>query len=236
MHRVDADALGREPHRQRLAQVAHARLRGVVGRVPAGAADEAVDRGDVDDRTAARVRAAHRLRAVLAAEEDAGRVDRHDPLPALGAVRVGLRAAAQPGVVDQRVEPAVPLQRRRDQRLPIRLRAHVGMHVQRLAAVRADLGRDLLAELVRDVGQDHARALAGEQPRLGRAHPRRGPRDDGGLALEASHRGPLSRARPLATRRCRSPTRAAAAGGRCAPPCRAAPCAARPRRGPSAPP
>ena len=41
---------------------------------------------------------------MLDAEEDAGRVDRHDPVPGFGAVKILFGAARNAGIVDQHIE------------------------------------------------------------------------------------------------------------------------------------
>ena len=80
MHRVHADLVRRVLDRGGLGEDAHRALRGVIGGVGVRA-DDAADRRDVDDRAAAG--ALHGRDGGLGAEEDAGRVDLHDPVPLL---------------------------------------------------------------------------------------------------------------------------------------------------------
>src|SRR6516165_11199275 len=68
------------------------------------AADDAGNRRQVDDRPAAV--GDHGRDRVLETEEHAGRVDRHDPVPSLGAVEVLFGAAGNAGIVDEHIDLA----------------------------------------------------------------------------------------------------------------------------------
>src|SRR5258708_5631246 len=124
MHRVAADAvllLGAIGRHALAEQPYRALARGVGRR--ASRADQGRDRGDVDDRALggglARANRLHALNGVLAAEEHAFRIDRLDPAPILDrGVLDGARAAADAGVVDHDVEPAVLLEHVGEQGLP----------------------------------------------------------------------------------------------------------------------
>src|SRR5439155_14086567 len=132
-------------------------LRGAIGRVAAGAADKAHDRADVDDRAAAGL--GHLLGRELGAEKDAGLVDRDDPVPAGQPVRIADRAAGDPGVVYEDVEPAIGRQRFGDQRLPLRFAGDVDLGRAGLAAAVADIGGDPLGIAAEDVGGHDLGAL-----------------------------------------------------------------------------
>ncbi len=149
----------------------------------AGAADKAHDRADVDDRAAARFR--HLFGGELGAEKDAGLVDRDDLVPALDAVGVADRAAGDPGIVDEDVEPAIGLQRFGDQRLPLRLAGDVDRRRAGFAAGVTDLGGDALGLAAENVGDHDSGALLRKEARLGLAHAVPRPGDDRDLVLEA---------------------------------------------------
>src|SRR5579883_2600774 len=105
MHRIDPDIVGAVLHRGGLGQGAHRALGGVVADMNAVLAGDPGDRGDVDDRPAA-LRLHVRDRE-FHAEKDAARVDRHQPVPGGGVEQILDRAAGQPGIVDENVEPAI---------------------------------------------------------------------------------------------------------------------------------
>jgi hypothetical protein len=61
------------------------------------------------------------------------------------------------------------------------------VHVGRPSARASDVGLDLLAVVVEHVAEDHGRALADEQPRLGGALSARAAADQRHLACESVH-------------------------------------------------
>ena len=82
----------------------------------------------------------------------------HRP-PALGGDPLGGHEVLAAGVVEQQVEPAVPLERRRDDRSRARRLADVAGHPR---AALAELGRGLLQDL-RAAPGDHHRGAAARQ-------------------------------------------------------------------------
>jgi hypothetical protein len=119
--------------------------------------EDGVDRGHVDDR--ARLAAGfqlldHLARDRLADEERALEVDRQH------AVEVGfgdlekITAGDDPGVVDQNVDGAIGVERRRDQVAHVELLRHVAVHEHGLAAVLGDVAGGALAGGLLDV-RDH---------------------------------------------------------------------------------
>ena len=198
MHRVHADPVRRVLDRGGLGEDAHGALRGVIGRVRMRA-DDAADRGDVDDGAAAC--ALHRRDGGLGAEEDAGRVDLHDLVPLLerliGQPRSGgdagldvqLRiAAGDAGDVAQDVDAAVALLGLRDDRRPLRLAADILEGERRRAAAVDDLGSDALAQSGVAVRQQHLGAVLREQARRLRADARCPSRHDRNLADQSLSR------------------------------------------------
>src|SRR6516162_10964710 len=101
----------------------------------AGAADKPHDRADVDDRSATGL--GHLLGGEPGAEKHARLVDRDDPVPALETVGVADRAARNPGIVHQDVEPAIRRPRLVDQTLPFGFAGDVDFGPNRLAATGA---------------------------------------------------------------------------------------------------
>ena len=99
MYRIYPNAQGAIAYRSRFRIDPHCAFRGAIGGMAAGAADKAHDRADVDDRTASGLR--HLLGGELSAEEDAGLVDRDDPVPAVKTIGVADRASGDPGIVEQ---------------------------------------------------------------------------------------------------------------------------------------
>src|SRR6516164_4530254 len=105
MYRIYPNAQGAIAYRSGLRIDPHRALRSAVGGMAAGATDKAHDRTDVDDRAATGLR--HLLGGELGAEKDTGLIDRDHPLPAFQAIGISNRAAGDPSVVHQDVEPAV---------------------------------------------------------------------------------------------------------------------------------
>jgi len=106
----------------------------------------------------------------LGAEKDARLVDRDDPVPAVETVRVADRAAGDPGVVDQNVQPAIRRQCLADQTRPFGFVGDVDFGRECLAAAGANGGGDHVRVLRQDVGDYDLGALGGEEPGLGFAH------------------------------------------------------------------
>ena len=100
---------------------------------------------------------------MLHAEEDAIEIDGHLPLP-VGERHVdhGTREA-NPGIVDENVEPAEACTDSSHDRLPVFLARHVVVVVRALASHGAQLTQQALAFLVLQIGGDDLRALARQQ-------------------------------------------------------------------------
>ena len=104
MNRIDTDLVRSEGQCIVFRHRAHRALGGVIRR-NIGAADDAVDRRDIDDGPATGL--AHRCNGVFGAQEDGGRVDSHHPLPIGKLELVGRFVDAfNAGVVDQHIKPA----------------------------------------------------------------------------------------------------------------------------------
>src|SRR5262249_46549120 len=102
MNRVGADIVLAVLHRDPFGHQTHRCLRGVIGDVYVLAADDAGNRRQINDRPAAN--GGHGRDRVLHAEENTGRVNRHDPVPGFGAVKIPFGAARDAGVIDQHIE------------------------------------------------------------------------------------------------------------------------------------
>ena len=179
MHRVDADAVGREVDGRGLRQPAHGPLaRHVGGRL--GRALEARDRRDVHDRAAAGAR--ERGGDGLHAEHRPGHVDVHHAAEVVELELGEVGEVDDARVVDEHVDAAELGLGLGDELAPRRLVDDVEVPVARGVA---DLLGDLLALDVEHVGEHDARALGREGPRLGLALPARGAADHDDLALEA---------------------------------------------------
>jgi hypothetical protein len=115
------------------------------------------DRGDVDDRPAAR--RLHRVHGVLAPEEDALEVHRQDPIElGLGGVEE-LDVDLDRRVVDQHVQAAELAHRGVEEGRDVGLARDVG------AAVGAEAGHRRLAAGVLDVAAENGRAFGRERAR-----------------------------------------------------------------------
>ena len=113
----------------------------MVGGVAALAAHESHNGRYVDDRAAAGL--PHLLYGMLCAKEYAGGVDVHNALPAGSVQAVGFGAAADAGVVDEDVQPAVAGDGLGDEVLPACLIGDVCVYEGRVSACLGDLGFDL---------------------------------------------------------------------------------------------
>jgi len=91
-------------HRDRFRHQPHRRLRGIVRHVDPLAADDAGDQGQIDDRPASV--GDHCRNGVLDAKEPAGRIDGHDAMSGIGAVKILFGAAGDAGIVDQDIRLA----------------------------------------------------------------------------------------------------------------------------------
>jgi len=162
MHGVDPHPRRPVAHRGGLGIDPHGTLRGVIGRVTAGAADKSHDRTDIDDRPATGLR--HLFGGELGAEKDARLIDRDDPVPAVQTVGIADRAAGDAGVVHQDVEPAVGRQRFADQARPFGFAGDVDFDCGCCAAAGPDRGGNRLGIIGQDVGDDDLRTLGREGP------------------------------------------------------------------------
>src|SRR5207248_1975330 len=135
-----------------------------------------------DDRTAAGLR--HLCRGELGAEKDAGLVDCDDSVPAFEPVRVADRAAGNPGIVDQDVEPAVGRDCLADQCHPFGIACHVDLRCGCSAAGGTDLAGHPLRVSFEYVGHDNPGALLRKEARFGFAHAVTGAGHDRHLVLQ----------------------------------------------------
>src|SRR3954471_5580852 len=186
--RVGTDALWPELDRKAPGQAEHSALRGGVRILGHRAADQRDEARDVDDRSAAGD--LHRRDGVLAAQEHAADVDRHDLVPdvdrRVGHGMVRLRHDAR--VVVQDVEPAIRPNGVVDHLLRVGLVRHVRLHERRLPAGRRDLVHGLAPGRLAELRDHDLRALLGEHPGRDAAHPTTAPGDDRNLVRE-SHPG-----------------------------------------------
>ncbi len=185
MHRVGADLVLRVLHRRRFRHQPHRRLRSVVGHVDVFAADDAGDRGQVHDGPAAC--RAHRRDSMLDAEKYPGRIDRHDAMPSLGAVKVLFRAAGNAGVVHQHIQLAEMPRSGRHHGGPAFLVCDIEPLEERSWPDCID---HLPTFMLEHIGNDHLGAFAGEHACGGSTHARSGTAYDGDLACQ-SHDGVL---------------------------------------------
>ena len=111
----------------------------------------------------------HQRKRMLHAEENAVEIDRHLPLP-VGERHVdhGTREA-NPGIVDENVEPAEPCPGLGHDRLPVFLARYVVVVVLALASDGAQFAQQALALLVLQIGCDDLRALARQHQGCGPA-------------------------------------------------------------------
>ena len=152
-------------------------------------ADDAGDRRQVDHRAAAGL--FHRRDAVLHAEEDAGRIDPHQPVPGRRVIEILLGRARDSGIVDQHVEMAMVGQDAVDEALPLPLVGDVEMGIARLPARLVDVGDHRLALLVEQVGDDNRLgAFAGKQAGSRGTHAAGRTTDQGNLVLHAHRFSP----------------------------------------------
>jgi hypothetical protein len=124
-------------------------------------------------------------RGVLHAEHDAAEQGRHRrietvDLEALDAA--GLRRSA--GIVEQAIDLAELVHRKRDQRLHLRLDGHVGLTKD---AGGAELGCECLAFGHAPTRDDDLRALGHEDFRRAQSDAAGGPRDHRDLAVQSCH-------------------------------------------------
>ena len=119
---------------------------------------------------------------VFDAEEHAGRVDRHDPVPGFGAVKILFGAAGDAGIVDQHIELAEMPRGGGHDGGPVLL----FRHIKRFEARRgADIISDFSAFVLQHVGDHHLGAFARKHARRGHSHPRCRAGDDCDLACKS---------------------------------------------------
>jgi hypothetical protein len=180
---VHADALLGVLHRRHLGHADHAVLAGHVG-ARALEADRAENGGNVHDRAAPCL--FHLGNGVAHPVEHAREVDADHLRPVLGrALRQRALLAADPGIVDQKVQPAARLGGEGDHRLHLRGLgdvAAIGVGGPARAPDLLDHGRAILR---REVGTDHRGAAAGEFARDFGADARGRAGDEGALAVES---------------------------------------------------
>ena len=181
--RVDAHALARELHAELLRHREHGALRGGVGDLRRRGTEDRDERRDVDHRAAAPLEQVRD--PVLAAEEDALRVDVLDALPRLDARVENGRVVARrdAGVVVEDVDAAEALGGRGAHRAHVVLVGDV--HAERERIARAQRDR-LLGERDVEVGDADLRALGREHDRRLATHAAAGSRDDADLPVESA--------------------------------------------------
>ena len=147
-------------------------------------ATHALDRGDVDDRSAAR--RLHRLDRSLHAEKRARQVDVDDLLPLRHVELADLAEGDDAGVVHQNVELAELVDRGGNRGVPLLGRRDVEVHIARGVT---DLVGQRLALLVEDVADHHLGALGHQSPRVLCAHAPSAATDQCNFSVHASHDG-----------------------------------------------
>ncbi len=186
--RVGADADARQTAGGGQGQRGDAGLGGGVVGLPRRAAEERLGGGVDDaavDRRAGLLRLAAPVRRRVAAQQEvAAQVDRDHGVPLLVGHVEEHPVTRHAGVVDDDVEPAVPVDGGGDHRVGGRPLADVAGHDRGLAAAAADLLRRLVARAGQVVDDDPG-AGVGEGQRLGATQPGSGAGDDRDLAVEA---------------------------------------------------
>ena len=169
MHGIAADLFWRVLDRCSLGEGANRALGRVVGGRP-GAADDSVDRRDVDDRAAAGC--PHRRYGVLGAQEHTGRVDNVRSVPGIQRSIFDLDPGFRdrhPRIVQRDIQAAISLKRGRDRIDPLLFIADIQMQENRLPAIIFDLIDHPYSEIIINV-RDHDTACTrpGEQATAGR--------------------------------------------------------------------
>jgi hypothetical protein len=100
--------------------------------------------------------------ASLVPRKHTGLVHRDDALPAFQAIRIADRAAGNPGIVYQDVDPAIARQGFRDQRHPFGLAGDVDRRGDAFPAGRANVGCNRLSCVAQDIGNDDLCAFRSE--------------------------------------------------------------------------
>jgi len=131
-------------------------------------AGDARNRRDVDNRPA--TRGLHNRDREFHPQEDAARVDCHQPVPGRGVEEILDRAAGEPGIVDEDVEPSILGEGGIDGRLPLRLARYVEAAEDRSTIRAGDVGDDPPPLFFQNVGDDDLGAFAGEDARHAGAH------------------------------------------------------------------
>ena len=188
--RVHAHALTGELHPQLPRQREHRALRGRIGDLRRGGAEDGDEARDVDHRAAAPLQQVRD--PVLAAEEDAARVDGLHAIPRLGRGVQDRRVVVgrDPGVVVEDVDAAEALRRRVHHRLDVGLLRHVRLEREGVAGAESDR---LLRGLQVHVGGAHLGALLGEEDRRLAAHAAAGTGDHADLSIQALHQPSVER-------------------------------------------
>ncbi len=172
-------------HRDRLGQGTHPTLGSAV-RGKVRLADDAVDGGKVDNRSAAGF--LHQPDAFLTAEEDPVEIDRHGPPPFGERGVLDVLGDGDAGIVDQHIEsPEALLDGGHDGGPVLRFRDVVTKR-QCLAARLGDLRRRVAGQAFIDVGDDQPGAFRCKQQRRRPPEAESGPRNERCLAFDAAHR------------------------------------------------
>ena len=194
MNGINADVVGGVLHGGGLGEQAAGALAGVVGG-GSGAAHNAVDRGYVDDRTAARLE--HFRHGVFDAQKSPFGVDIHLAVPdRLAGFRHSV-AGGGASVVDQHIERAVSGYGGGHGVNPILLAGNIQLDEHSVAAGGADLGGGAFPVGGVNVAEDDFGALSAEHPgrRAAETHQRAihaagRPADEGHFALQSHTRTP----------------------------------------------
>src|SRR5215475_1128254 len=137
MDRISADPLLSILDGRSLGKQAHGTLGGLVLRTAMVSTDQAKLGGDIDDRATAPL--PHRRNGDLGPQKNAFGVDVHDAIPLLDGRILDPTAPADPGVIDQDIELAKPIDSGLDCLLPILLVGDIEAHKQRYPASGIDL-------------------------------------------------------------------------------------------------
>jgi hypothetical protein len=186
MHRVHPHALARVFQRRRFGHQAHRALGTVVGD-HARRADDAVQRGDVDDGAVTGF--FQRRHRGFHAQPDAGLAHRDDVVETFQGFFLDALEVGEAGIVDQGGEAAVLLDGVRHHTRPVGFLGYIMPQKNGVAAAGLDGRHRLLAFGGEDVGDHDPGALGREQPRVRFADTARTAGDDGDLVLQSITHG-----------------------------------------------
>jgi len=126
--------------------------------------------------------------AYFGAEKNALHIDGHDTIPGLRRLLLDRYPRhGNPGIVDEDIEPAMPLDGNRDGIAPILFQGHIEMDIEGFLAARPKLGLKRLALIIENVAEHDPGALAHEDLDLFSTQTPRAPADDCHLAGQPPH-------------------------------------------------